>query len=176
MAPSITFNPINKWILIEEGLTVTALEIYNEAMNWADSQEAMGYLVPMSAVGKAPLGDGVYTDSIFILLDGWKIKPYSGTYILTIIGTIITDDSSSRLVLPDSGIVTVVFQVSSQGINLQSDDIATIKKLNQNRWKILNNQLIIYDDDGVTPIRTFDLKDSSGNPSEQNVYERQPTP
>lgn len=70
----------------------------------------------MSAVGKAPLGGGVYTDSVFILQDGWKIKLYDGTYQFIIVGTVITDDETDRTVPPDSGNVEVIFQVSSQGI------------------------------------------------------------
>lgn len=76
----------------------------------------MGYTVPMSAVGKAPLGGGTYTDSIFILQDGWKIKLHDGIYQFVIVGTVITDDETSRTVPPDSGNVEVIFQVSSQGI------------------------------------------------------------
>ena len=68
----------------------------------------------MMAIGKAPLGGGVYTDSIFILQKGWKIKFWSGTYQATITGTLITDDETERTVPPDSGSVEVVFQVSSQ--------------------------------------------------------------
>jgi hypothetical protein len=173
---AIEFYPTPKLIKITSGTSITALEIYNAAMDWVDSQEGMAYTCPIAAYGKFGMGGGVYSDSIFVLLDGWKIKLYNGTYQFTIIGTLITDDQTARTISPDSGNVEVVFQVTSQGINLQSDDIATIKKLNQNRWKILNNQLIIYDDDGVTPIRTFDLKNAAGEPAEQDVYERQPTP
>jgi len=35
--------------------------------------------------------------------------------------------------------------------------LALMKKIETGRWKILNNQLIIYDDDGITPLKTFDL-------------------
>ena len=202
----VTFDPVNKWILLTDVLTITAQEIYNEAMNWHDEESSMGYDLPMSAVGFAPLGGGAYTDKIFILINGWKIKPYAGTYILQIVGTLITDDSSSRLVLPDSGVVTVIFQVASQGIlsvtgsgvlpqdiidiadavetqtgapiKASVDDIADevsfIKKVEEGRWKIVGNQLIIYDSNGTTPLKTFNLKDANGNPTQTNVLERTP--
>jgi len=93
---------------------LTALEIYSAAMDWCDDQPTMGYTVPMKAIGKAPLGGGVYTDSIFILQNGWKIKFWSGTYQAVITGTLITDDETSRTVPPDSGNIEVIFQVSSQ--------------------------------------------------------------
>ena len=113
---AIQFDAINKWIKITSGTEITALAIYNATMDWCDEQPTISYSVPMSAVGKAPLGGGVYTDSIFILLDGWKIKLYDGTYQFIIFGTVITDDGTPRTVPPDSGNVEVIFQVSSQGI------------------------------------------------------------
>jgi len=171
----ITFDPTNKYINITSPSTiVTALEIYNAAMDWCDEPGNMIYLVPMAAYGKFVMGAGVYSDSIFVLINGWKIKPYSGNYTLTIAGTLITDDGSPRTVLPDTGNVVFVFQVSSQGTVTQIEDISIMKKLQMNRWKIYNNQLIIYDDDGVTVLHRFNLKDAVGNPAEQNVYERVP--
>ena len=54
------------------------------------------------------------------------------------------------------------------------EKVELIRKIQTNRWKIENNQLIIYDDDGVTPLIKFDLKDKLGNPAEVNVFERVP--
>ena len=39
---------------------------------------------------------------------------------------------------------------------------------------IANADLIFYDTDGETPIRTFDLKDKNGEPADTGVYERVP--
>lgn len=52
----------------------------------------------------------------------------------------------------------------------------TILKYQRNRTKIdtANAQLVIYDDDGTTPLTTFDLKDFNGMPSVQEVCERIP--
>lgn len=47
-------------------------------------------------------------------------------------------------------------------------------KINKNRWKIENDQMTIYADDGTTPLFVFDLKDGSGAPTETNVLERDP--
>jgi hypothetical protein len=55
--------------------------------------------------------------------------------------------------------------------------LETMLKYQRNRTKIdVNNaQLIIYDDDCVTPLTTFNLRDFSGMPSVQEVCERVPT-
>ena len=111
----IEFDPINKYIKITSPTTeLTALEIYNAAMDWCDDQPTIGYSVPMKASGKFTLGGGAYSDSIFILQNGWKIKFWDGTYQATITGTLITEDATPRTVPPDSGNVEIVFQVSSQ--------------------------------------------------------------
>jgi hypothetical protein len=52
--------------------------------------------------------------------------------------------------------------------------ISKILRIQKNKWKIVSNQMIIYDDDGTTPLFTFDLKDASGNPSMTSVVERIP--
>jgi len=201
---TVTFDPINKWILLPNlspDYKITAQSIYNDTMDWCDSQEAMDDDPPMRATGFANLGGGAYSDKIFILQKGWKLKPYSGTYILTVIGTIIALDDNgnpyNRTADPDSGSVTWEFQVSSQGIiavvgsgvtQQDKQDIANlvwsitdglnvkervelVKKIETNRWKIINSQLIIYDDDGSTPLKTFNL---SGEQT-QAFSERSPT-
>jgi len=180
---TVTFDPINKLVLLPDlspDYTITAQSIYNDTMDWCDSQEAMDSEPPMRSSGYANLGGGVYSDKIFILQKGWKLKPYSGTYTLTVTGTIIALDDNGdpydRTVSPDSGTIIWVFQVTSQGIIsvvgsgvtqqdkvdikdlvVGSDEIQLIKKLEANNCEIKDNQLIIYDDNGVTPIRTFDL-------------------
>ena len=125
----IEFDPIAKYILITSPTTgSTALEIYDATMDWCDNQPNMVHTVPMSAVGKNPLGGGIYTDSIFILQGGWKLKFWSGTYQALIVGTLITDDSSPRIVSPDSGSVDVTFQVSSQGIIITDALLSEIER------------------------------------------------
>lgn len=116
---AIQFDSANKYIKITSGTSITALEIYNAVMEWHDEKENMGYSVPMRAVGKANMGGGIHSDSIFILQNGWKIKLYDGNYQFTITGTLIALDENgdpySRTEPPDSGNVEVIFQVSSQG-------------------------------------------------------------
>ena len=92
---------------------ITLLEIYSEAMGWADEQLAIDDPVPMEALGKVSLGSGVYTDSIFQLTSGWKLRLPDGTYGFTFRGTVVTDDGSRRTSPPDLGKVDSIFQVSS---------------------------------------------------------------
>ena len=58
-------------------------------------------------------------------------------------------------------------------IDIQAET-SFIKKIENNRWRILNNQMIFYDDDNITPLLTFDLKDAGGQPTGNNPKERTP--
>jgi hypothetical protein len=51
-----------------------------------------------------------------------------------------------------------------------------MRKINTNKQEIdvVNNQLIVYDDDGLTPLITFNLFDRNGNPSGLEVFKREP--
>jgi len=57
---------------------------------------------------------------------------------------------------------------------LVGQGIAYLKQKEQGKWEIKNNQLIFYDTDGVTPIRTFNLFDENGNPTNTNPFKREP--
>jgi len=81
----------------------------------------------------------------------------------------------------------IAIRVDSNDVNMADRDkyivliaspddegLAKILQVDKGRWKIQNNQMIFYKEDGVTPLYTFNLKDESGQPSEKNVYERVP--
>ncbi len=53
-------------------------------------------------------------------------------------------------------------------------DIDTIRIIESGRWRILNNQMVFYAEDGLTPFMTFDLFDENGLPSSIDVSERRP--
>jgi len=54
------------------------------------------------------------------------------------------------------------------------DDIPETNQAALGRWKIENNQLTLYEEDGVTVLQAFDLKDDAGNPSETKIFEKDP--
>jgi len=53
-------------------------------------------------------------------------------------------------------------------------DLAYVKQKESGRWKIANNQLTYYDDDGATVLRRFNLFNRDGVASNENPYERVP--
>jgi len=52
--------------------------------------------------------------------------------------------------------------------------VSQVYKIETGRWRIVTNQLILYDEDGVTPLFVFNLKDKQGQPTDENVFERKP--
>jgi len=61
-------------------------------------------------------------------------------------------------------------------IQIIASQVSFIGKMEGGRWKInrSTNQIIFYDEDGLTPIKTFNLKDENGQPSATDTWERDP--
>ena len=53
-------------------------------------------------------------------------------------------------------------------------NLSNIIKVEMGKWEISSNKLIFYDTNGTSVLYQFNLKDSSGNPTETNVYKREP--
>jgi hypothetical protein len=53
-------------------------------------------------------------------------------------------------------------------------DTTILKKAAINRWKVQGTQLLMYENDGTTIYKTFDLKDDAGLPSATRIFERVP--
>lgn len=128
------------------GLTPSFLTYIN-----ADS----GAAIAQPAISE--LGGGAYKFTpvnstgvaIFYLMDG---------------GATATPRYASRLIRPEDWNV---------------DSISTILQYSQGRWKIHTsgpdaNRLVIYEEDGTTVVRKFDLTDSGGSPTTTSPYERTP--
>ncbi len=56
------------------------------------------------------------------------------------------------------------------------DDIQETRQAALGRWRIDQalNKLFLYEEDGVTVFREFDLKDATGTPSTTQIFERDP--
>ena len=54
--------------------------------------------------------------------------------------------------------------------------LTTVREIGAGRWKIdeITNRMTMYDQDGVTPLVVFDLKDNNGDPTSSTVFERVP--
>ena len=56
----------------------------------------------------------------------------------------------------------------------ENNEVTQVRKIATNKWEIVSNQWIEFDDDGTTALRSFNLFDESGNPSKNSVFKREP--
>jgi len=99
----VTFDGINKLILINEGETEIDVQtdIYSDWKEWVLLENNLKYLPIMNTVGGEPTIAGQRLDVTYFLINGWKLKPYPGSYDLNIIGNIFDADGGSIKVPAD---------------------------------------------------------------------------
>jgi hypothetical protein len=78
---------------------------------------------------------------------------------------------SSNLDASISSVATAISALTT-AVNDVATDVEIIRKVETGRWKITANQMIFYDEDGITPLLTFNLYDQSGSLSMEDVFER----
>jgi len=115
----ISIDGANKIVVLSVETSFNFNDVYMALVDWSALPENMQYLLPVQGTGKAVLGGGVYTDIIYTILNGWKIKPEgytSGTQI-SVVGTIVSDDNTIFTIPPTSGGVPQwLFRVSTSGV------------------------------------------------------------
>lgn len=82
-------------------------------------------------------------------------------------------------ILPAVGTTTVLPVIFSTFVENITATLATMLQHTEGRWKIHTsgpdaNRLVIYDIDGVTALKKFNLLDASGTGTTVNPYERVP--
>ena len=99
----VTFDGVNKLILINKGETELDIQadVYSAWKQWAITETNLKYLNPFRTVGGEPTVAGQRLDVTYFLINGWKIKPYSGTYDLVLTGNIFDVDGGSIKVPAD---------------------------------------------------------------------------
>jgi len=99
----VTFDGVKKLIIINEGVTSLDIQqdVYSAWKQWAITETNLKYLNPISTVGGEPTIEGQRLDVTYFLINGWKIKPYSGTYDLTLVGNIFDVDGGTIKVPAD---------------------------------------------------------------------------
>lgn len=86
----VTFDGVNRYILINPGETIIDIQrdIYSAWKEWSLYEDNVKYLPALSTVGGEPTVAGQRLDVTYFLINGWRIKPFSGAYSLNLIGNI----------------------------------------------------------------------------------------
>lgn len=125
--------------------------------------------VPMAELGSS----GIYFADINL--------PNLGNYILRVVSPDVLNPEAQHAVVIAStdSVIDVVKEVLTivESIEITADNIDTcvqlMKKMCTNRMQIDEtvNELIVYDDDSVTPLVRFPLRDVNGLPTSVNIFE-----
>lgn len=83
--------------------------------------------------------------------------------------TISSRLASAGYTAPDNAAIT---DVQTKITDIQPRVIDS-QKIARNRWRVFSNQLVIYDNDGTTPLYTFNLFDQVGAPTNILPFDRQ---
>jgi len=99
----VTFDGVNKLILINDGETSIDIQsdIYSSWKEWNLIETNTKYLPALSTVGGEPTIEGQKLDVTYFLINGWRIKPYPGSYDLNLIGNIFEVNGGSIKVPAD---------------------------------------------------------------------------
>lgn len=103
---SVTFDGPNKLILVNDGVTEldVRVDIYSDWKEWMLGHDGIipsRYIDAVENIGGQPLPGGRVVGSTFFLINGWRIKPYSGSYQLRVNGNLYTTEGDSPFVDAD---------------------------------------------------------------------------
>lgn len=126
---------------------------------------------------------GVPAEGLSPTMDVWKLD---GTQVITaqamteIAGgfyyyDFTTYDETEDYVIRADGTATLSGLDRYVHSTNETAGVGNILKVQKNKWAIVRNQMIFYDDDGTTALYTFDLKDQRGAASSKDVYSRDRT-
>ena len=183
----VSIDGVNKLIVVNGGITSldTQIDLYSDWKEWMQTEDNAKFLPAFRTTGGDLLPGGLGSGAYFFLRNdfGWRIRPQEADHELIIMGNLYPQDSAYPMFVPTLGEFTVALQlersnltqVSSNTDALQGiqDKVNFIASIEGGRWKIVNNQMIFYDSDNETEIARFNLYDKNGQPSEENVFERQ---
>ena len=144
---------------------------------YAPSEPAMLFAQVLDEVGD-PVNDATVLASVF-KQDGAKwVDAESMSYIAGSNGLYKYGFTApavvQRMVADVSCADPVSYGSSDLYVAEWSENIDYLKQKEAGKWKIEDEQLTYYAEDGVTVLRRFNLYDKKGNPTNLNPYERVP--
>lgn len=170
MAAKVTFDAATRRIIVTQAPDANGVinlnvkvDLYSDAKeDWLATPSLQGMAFPIDPKGGDLVPIGVLGDS-YILRGGWKIQPYETDHTLVIEGNLFPE--ADPLVVDTIGAYRVeVKQQVSTLVEVRTDttaaaDLALMRRILDNRIESDPNtgKLTLYDDDGVTPIREWDI-------------------
>lgn len=191
MGAKVTFNATTRRIEVTQAPDVNGVirlnvkvDIYSDGKeDWLADADLQKMQFPVDALGGNPTPEGVLGDS-YILRYGWRIQPYEADHTLIIDGNLFPE--IDPLVVDTVGAYRVeVKEKVSTLVEIRTDttavaDLALMRKILDNRLHTdpVTGKMTLYDDDGVTPIREWDIFEdvAGGQPYRGQGSERRDPP
>lgn len=87
----ITFDPVNKRIVLDSLTMVTATELYSRWVDWAALDDNLKWGPVFRQVGSDDLGGGLSIPPYFFLQGTWRLRPMESNHNLNIIGNLFVE-------------------------------------------------------------------------------------
>lgn len=99
----VTFDGVNRLILINEGETDidVQIDIYSAWKQWSLEEQNTKYLKALNVIGGEPTVGAEQLDATYFLINGWRLKPYPGSYNLVIGGNLFVEGGGNIAVQAD---------------------------------------------------------------------------
>lgn len=173
-----------RWLTDDAGGTPSALSTGNVPVPAVDVSSVLTRLGnPAGASVSADIAS-IKTDTSGVVT---KIGTPVGASVSADIASVKSDTSgttagvaaiSTKLGTPAGASVSAdiaAIQSITSGLSASGPKIDTLHQIAIGRWKIQGTQLLLYNDDGVSVLKAFDLKDDAGDPSNLRIFERVPS-
>lgn len=121
----VTFDGVNRLILINPGEQLLDIQrdIYSTWKEWSLYEDNVKYLPALSTVGGEPTVAGQRLDVTYFLINGWRLKPYPGTYSLNLVGNIFDINGDDIKVPAD------IFEGQPNNIALNTNTSVIVRQL-----------------------------------------------
>ena len=172
--------PFSGILLATHGLAVAAtansITLAASALAIADSYVGCAiYITTGTGAGQTRTITAYTAGRVASVAPDWDTTPdATSVYKVLPVGRAIIDSLSIGAKAEIQAECTDALVVTDAKIDAAQDDLDYLKQKESGRWKITGNQLIFYENDNVTPLRTFNLFDKEGNPTDDDPYERFP--
>lgn len=145
MAEKVTFDGLNKIIIIENGIEELDFysDVYSAWKRWILLNDNSKYEQAIRVVGGDPISSTKILGSTFFMLNNWKLRPYEGDHRLIINGNIYTDPAGSSIFTSTLGNYNIIIEMAVSNL---SD--STLSQLPEIEYSSYNNTVTIDIDNG----------------------------
>jgi hypothetical protein len=116
----------DKVINISQGTTeIDVIDMYSNWKRWTLEADNLKYVDAMRSIGGEEIAPGKYIAGYIQLLNDWRIKPYDGNYVLTVVGNLFVEGGLNPFLQADDGSVLINMVSSSNALALENENCDT---------------------------------------------------